>query len=230
VPLNAAVVLALLPDWLNPLLLVEKFGTAAFLVVLIIVFAECGIFLGFFLPGDSLLFATGLFIAQGAMSVNIGVACLLISTAAVLGNLVGYWIGYAVGPALFNRPDSRLFKAQHVQRAHAFFERYGAPAIILARFVPIVRTFITAVAGIARMDFRTYFLYSAIGGVLWGTGVTLAGYFLGTREVVKNNIEIILLLIVLVSVVPIAFEWFRHRNDPPLLPEATAEDGDTVAS
>ncbi len=214
---------ALLPDWLNPLLIVEKFGTAAFLVVLMIIFAECGIFLGFFLPGDSLLFATGLFIAQGAMGVNLGVACVLISAAAVLGNLVGYWIGYAVGPALFHRPDSKLFRQEHVQRAHAFFERYGAPAIILARFVPIVRTFITAIAGIARMDFRTYFLYSAIGGVLWGTGVTLAGYYLGSVEAVKNNIEIILVLIVLVSVVPIAFEWYRHRNDPPLVPEPAGD-------
>jgi len=215
---------ALLPDWLNPLNLVERFGTAAFLVVLAIIFAECGIFLGFFLPGDSLLFATGLFIAQGAISVNLWVACLLLSAMAILGNLVGYWIGFAVGPALFDRDDSRLFKHEHVVRAHVFFERYGAPAIILARFVPIVRTFITAIAGIAKMNFRTYMLYSAIGGVLWATVVTVAGYYLGTVAVVKNNIEIILVLIVVLSVIPIGVEWWRHRNDPPLLDRTASTD------
>jgi membrane-associated protein len=225
VPLPSLVAVpALLPDWLNPMVLLERYGTAAFLLVLLIVFAECGIFLGFFLPGDSLLFATGLFIANGTIQVNIVLACVLISLAAILGNLVGYWIGYVVGPPLFDRPDSRLFKREHVARAHAFFERYGAPAIILARFVPIVRTFITAIAGIAKMDFRTYMTYSAIGGVLWGTIVTLAGYWLGNVPFVRDHIELILVAIVLVSVVPIAIEWWRHRNDPPLVPDTAAAE------
>jgi membrane-associated protein len=190
----------------------EGLGDIAFWVVVGIIFAECGILIGFFLPGDSLLFITGLLIAQGTIGMNIGLACLILFLAAVLGNITGYWIGYKAGPSLFNKPDSKLFRKEYVDKTHEFFEKYGARAIVLARFVPIVRTFITAVAGIGRMDFKRYLIFSAIGGLLWAVGVTLAGYWLGNIEFVKKNIEIILIAVVLLSIIPIIIEFIRHRR------------------
>jgi membrane-associated protein len=207
-----AAVSAIGPDWLDPQNL-DRFGTAAFWIALAIIFAETGLLLGFFLPGDSLLFMGGLFIASGVISMPIWVACLLLTLAAVIGNLTGYWIGYRAGPALFNRPDSKFFKQEYVDKTHAFFEKYGARAIVLARFVPIVRTFITAMAGVGRMDLRTYTLYSTIGGILWATGVTLLGYYLGNIDFVKQNIELMLIGIVALSVIPIAVEAVRHRRE-----------------
>ena len=209
---NTTIVKALGPDWLNPETMLTSLGDIAFWVVLAIIFAECGLLIGFFLPGDSLLFVTGLFIATGAISINIWLASLLLVIAAIAGNITGYWIGFKAGPSLFNKPDSKIFKQEYVDKTHHFFNRYGARAIILARFVPIVRTFITAVAGVGRMDFRRYLVFSAIGGILWAAGVTLAGYFLGNIEFVKKNVEFILILIVFISVVPIVFEWINHRR------------------
>ena len=203
---------ALGPSWLNPDSMLSSLGGLAFWVALGVIFAECGILLGFFLPGDSLLFIVGLFIAQGTISMNLWVAILLLVAAAIAGNIAGYWIGRAVGPSLFNKPDSRLFRKEYVDKTHAFFERYGARAIILARFVPIVRTFITAVAGIAKMDFRKYLIYSSIGAVLWAGLVTFAGYHLGNIEFIKKNIELVLILVVLISVIPIVIEYVRHRR------------------
>ena len=203
---------ALGPEWLDPQNL-DRFGTAAFWIALAIIFAETGLLIGFFLPGDSLLFMVGLFVASGVIDMPIALACLLLTLAAVIGNMTGYWIGYRAGPALFNRPDSRFFKQEYVEKTHAFFEKYGARAIVLARFVPIVRTFITAMAGVGRMDLRTYALYSTIGGVLWATGVTLMGYYLGNIAFVKNHIELMLIGIVALSIIPIGIETFRHRRD-----------------
>lgn len=210
-----AAIPALGPEWLNPETLLTELGDIAFWVVLAIIFAECGLLIGFFLPGDSLLFITGLFIASGYISINIWLACLMLFAAAVLGNATGYGIGYQVGPALFKREDSRLFKKVYVDKTHDFFDKYGGRAIVLARFVPIIRTFITAIAGVGRMDFRRFMLYSAIGGLLWAVGVSLLGYFLGAIPFVKNNIEIMLILIVLVSVLPIAFEFIQHQREKP---------------
>ena len=204
------VVHALGPD---PEALLRNFGAVAFWVVLGIIFAECGLLIGFFLPGDSLLFITGMLIAQGFIAMNIGVAILLLIAAAILGNIVGYWIGHKAGPALFSRPDSKLFKREYVDKTHGFFEKYGARAIVLARFVPIVRTFITAIAGVGRMDFGRYLTFSAIGAILWAGLVTLAGYFLGNIEFVKKNIEIILILVVFISILPIVFEFIKHRRE-----------------
>ncbi len=200
------------PSWLDPLAIIESFGPWALAGILLIVFAECGLLVGFFLPGDSLLFTAGLLVAAGTLDVPLWLLCLLISVVAVAGNLVGYWIGRKAGPPIFQRPDSRVFKQEYVDKTFAFFDRYGARAIVLARFVPIVRTFITVIAGVGKMDFRRYALYSTVGGVLWGTGVTLLGYFLGGFEFVSSNIEIILIAIVLVSVLPIGFELLRARS------------------
>ncbi|MGH4008153.1 MAG: VTT domain-containing protein [Pseudonocardiaceae bacterium] len=178
----------------------------------LIIFAECGLLIGFFLPGDSLLFTAGLFVANGIIGTPIWLVCLLLTVCAVAGNAVGYLIGFKVGPALFNRPDSRLFKGEHVDKTHVFFEKYGPRAIVLARFVPIVRTFITAIAGVGRMDPRKYFTYSVVGGIAWATGVTLLGFWLGRITFVKENVELILIGIVVLSIAPIVIEVVKARR------------------
>lgn len=209
----AVAVPSLGPGWLDPETMMTTFGDVAFWIVVAIIFAECGLLIGFFLPGDSLLFVLGLFIASGAIHINIALACVILTIAAFAGNLTGYWIGHKAGPTLFSKPDSKLFKREYVEKTNQFFNRYGNRAIVQARFVPIVRTFITAVAGVGRMDFKRFALYSGIGAVLWATGVTLLGYFLGNVPFIKKNLELIIILIVFISVVPMIFEWIRHRRE-----------------
>ncbi|MEU1047094.1 VTT domain-containing protein [Streptomyces sp. NPDC005897] len=200
--------LALGPEWISPDYLIETFSLPG---ILLIVFAESGLFA--FLPGDSLLFTAGLFVAQGEfISQPLWLVCALIVAAAVLGDQVGYMIGKFFGPRLFSRPNSKLFKQENLEKAHEFMDKYGPKAIVLARFVPIVRTFAPIVAGAGRMQYRTFLTYNVIGGVAWGTGVTLAGYWLGQIELIRTNVEAILVLIVLVSVVPIAIEYLRERK------------------
>ncbi|MFJ7768097.1 DedA family protein [Streptomyces sp. NPDC097107] len=200
--------LALGPEWLSPDYLIETFALPG---ILLIVFAESGLFA--FLPGDSLLFTAGLFVAQGEyISQPLWLVCTLIVLAAVIGDQVGYMIGKFLGPKLFNRPNSKLFKQENLDKAHEFMEKYGPKAIVLARFVPIVRTFAPIVAGAGRMKYRTFLTYNIIGGVAWGSGVTLAGYWLGQIEFIRTNVEPILVLIVVLSVVPIAIEYLRERG------------------
>jgi membrane-associated protein len=205
--------LALGPSWLDPQNLLEMLGPYVLVGLCLIIFAECGLLVGFFMPGDSLLFTAGLFVANGFIGAPIWLVCLLVTVCAILGNVVGYWIGHKAGPALFNREDSRLFKREYVDKTHAFFERYGPRAIVLARFVPIVRTFITAIAGVGRMDVRQYLVYSTIGGIAWATGVTLLGFWLGRIPFVRDHIELILVAIVLVSIIPIIVEVVRARME-----------------
>jgi membrane-associated protein len=204
--------LALGPSWLDPEHLLRMLGPYVVLGLCLIIFAECGLLIGFFLPGDSLLFTAGLFVASGLIGAPIWLICLLLTVCAVAGNVVGYFLGYKAGPALFDRPDSRLFRREHVDKTHAFFEKYGARAILLGRFVPIVRTFITAIAGVGRMDARKYFTYSIIGGVAWATGVTLLGYWLGAIAFVRDHVEMILVGIVVLSIIPIVVEAVRARK------------------
>lgn len=198
------------PSWLDPERLISAFGL---LGILLIVFAECGLLVGFFLPGDSLLFVAGLFVAEGTIGTPLWLVCLLVSLVAIAGNLVGYAIGRRAGPAIFNRPNSRLFRQEYVDKTSAFFDKYGARAIVLARFVPIVRTFITVMAGVGRMNFRTYAIFTTVGGILWGTGVTVLGYWLGQIAFVRDNIEYILIAIVAASIVPIGIELLRARRE-----------------
>jgi membrane-associated protein len=205
-------ILALGPSWLDPQQLLDQLGTWALWGAAGIVFAECGLLLGFFLPGDSLLFTVGLLVAQGSLHQPLWLACLVLTVAAFAGNVVGYQIGRVSGPAIFRKQDSRLFKREYVDKTVAFFDKHGARAIVLARFVPIVRTFITVTAGVGRMDPRRYLTYSGVGALVWATGVTLLGHWLGGYDVVKKNIEVILLAIVLVSVVPVAVEYLRSRS------------------
>ncbi|PZS28770.1 MAG: hypothetical protein DLM61_14210 [Pseudonocardiales bacterium] len=202
---------ALGPSWLDPEQLLRMLGPYVLTGLCLIIFAECGLLLGFFLPGDSLLFTAGLFVSNGLIGAPIWLVCLLLTVCAVVGNVVGYYLGYRAGPALFDRPDSRLFKREYVEKAHAFFDRYGARAILLGRFVPIVRTFITAIAGVGRMDRREYFTYSILGGVAWATGVTLLGYWLGGIAFVRNHVELILIGIVALSIIPVGIEVLRAR-------------------
>ncbi len=203
--------LGLGPSWLDPQTLLDQFGQWALWGAAAIVFAECGLLIGFFLPGDSLLFTVGLLIGEGTIHQPLWLACIVLTVMAFSGNVVGYEIGRKVGPTVFRRPDSKLFRQEYVDKTVAFFETYGARAIVLARFVPIVRTFITVIAGVGQMDRRTFLTYSGIGAVLWATGVTVLGYFLGSVPFVKNNIEAMLLAIVIASVLPVAFELLRAR-------------------
>ena len=194
--------------FLDPTHLINTFGLVGMMIIL---FAECGLLVGFFLPGDSLLFTGGLLIADGLIA-PLWVALILLPIAAVAGNLVGYWIGRKAGPPLFDRPDSRLFKRKHVDRAHEFFLRNGAKTIVLARFVPIVRTFATVVAGVARMEFRTFAVYSIIGGIAWTLSVTLLGYWLGQIDLVREHIELFIVGVVVLSLLPIGIEALRRRR------------------
>ncbi|WP_030981865.1 DedA family protein [Streptomyces sp. NRRL WC-3744] len=200
---------ALGPSWLDPNYLLDTYSIWG---LLLIVFAESGLLIGFFLPGDSLLFTCGLLITSGDLDFPLWAAIALICLAAILGDQAGYMFGKKVGPSLFNRPDSRLFKQENVTKAHEFFEKYGPKSLVLARFVPIVRTFTPIIAGVSGMKYRSFLTFNVIGGVLWGAGVTLLGSWLGNIDFVKKNIEAILILIVLVSVIPIAIEYLRARG------------------
>ncbi len=198
-------------DWLDPQYLLDRFGDYALWGAAAVVFAECGLLVGFFLPGDSLLFTVGLLVSQDKISYPLWLCCVVLFVAAVAGNACGYLIGAKTGPRIFSKEDSRIFKKKYVDKTHDFFDTYGNRAIVLARFVPIVRTFITVMAGVGEMGFRRFMLYSSIGGLLWASGVTVLGYYLGRISFVRNNIEAMLLAIVLISVVPIAFEFLRAR-------------------
>ncbi|MFF8537610.1 DedA family protein [Streptomyces sp. SAS_267] len=213
--------LALGPSWLDPNTLLDNFGIWGLLLV---VFAESGLLIGFFLPGDSLLFTCGLLIATDAMDFPLWAAIPLICLAAVLGDQAGYLFGKKVGPSLFTRPDSRLFKQENVVKANEFFEKYGPKSLVLARFVPIVRTFTPIIAGVSGMRYRPFLTFNIIGGVLWGAGVTLLGSWLGKIDLVNKHIELILILIVLVSVVPIMIEFLRARSQAKKNPPRQAEE------
>ena len=177
-----------------------------------IVFAESGLFFGFFLPGDSLLFTAGLLSSQGHLAPLpvILVGCFV---AAVAGDQIGYLFGARVGPSLFRRPDSRIFKQEYVEKARAFFERHGSKTIVLARFVPIVRTFAPILAGVGEMQYRTFVTFNLLGGLLWAVGVTTLGYVLGeTAPWVEDYLLLVIAVIVLLSVLPVAIEILRSRR------------------
>ena len=203
----------LLPGWLDPANLITAFGPYVLWGVAFVVFAECGLFA--VLPGDSLLFTVGLFVASGALHHSMPFVCVVLTVTAVAGNVCGYWVGRLIGPPLFKPRQGlvgRILDPRHVQRTEAFFDRYGNRALILARFVPVVRTFVTLVAGVGRMGFRRFITYTAIGGVLWACGVTIAGYYLGSIPLIRDNVDAVLILIVAVSLVPMGVEWLLHRR------------------
>ncbi|MDP5228361.1 MULTISPECIES: VTT domain-containing protein [Arthrobacter] len=201
-----------LPDWLNPQIFLADPALAPWVVLLVcgIIFAETGLLVGFFLPGDSMLFTAGLLVATGTIKFNIVALMALVIVSAIIGNQCGYLIGRKAGPALFKRPDSRLFKHENVDKAHAFFEKHGGKALVLARFVPIIRTFVPVIVGVAEYEAKKFFLFNIIGAVLWGGGVTLLGFVLGDSVPwVSKNLDLIFILIVLVSVLPIVIEGVK---------------------
>ncbi|MEJ7649236.1 MAG: VTT domain-containing protein [Nakamurella sp.] len=209
-----------LPGWSDPSTLINGLGSWAVAGILLIIFAECGLLIGFFLPGDTLLFLSGVLIAahgagERGLAINLWLFVALLAVAAFVGNMTGYWIGRRLGPAVFRRPDARFLKQQHVDRSAAFFDRYGRIAVVLGRFVPVVRTVATVMAGVARMNVRVYALYSAIGGALWVVLVTIAGYYLGQIQFVKDHVDLILLAAVAVVIVGLtlpALVHLRHRR------------------
>ena len=186
-------------------------ATAGYFVLIFVVFAETGLAAGFFLPGDSLLFVSGLFAADGKF--NLFILLFTVFAAAVIGDAVGYLTGAKMGPHLFKRPKSLLFKPSHLQKAHAFYEKYGGKTIIIARFVPIVRTFAPIVAGAAQMPYRTFVVYNVIGGFLWVFTMILGGYFLGRAfPFLREHLEIVVIVIVLLSIIPAAVEIIKSRR------------------
>ena len=190
----------------------ELIRWGGYTVLVVIVFAETGLLAGFFLPGDSLLVTAGL-IAAGSQTLHIGVLIGLLCAAAIAGDSTGYAIGYHLGPRLFRREDSRLFHQDHLIRTQQFYERYGAKTIVLARFIPIIRTFAPTVAGVGRMRYRTFFVFNVMGGVGWVLSTTLAGYWLG-RSIphIERQLHWIISVIILVSVLPLVREWRRSRG------------------
>lgn len=203
------------PDWLSaPTMIegfIERFGTWALVAICVVIIIETGLLFPF-LPGDSLLFTVGLFIGTGALGVPLWVACTAMFVAAFLGDQIGYMIGSKAGPKIFNRPDSRFFKQEYIEQTHQFFDKYGGPAIILARFVPFVRTYIPVAAGVGKMNYLHFARYNVIGALLWAVGVTLLGYWLGGFPLVRDNIEVALILVVFVSLLPILIEYLKKRS------------------
>lgn len=200
--------------WMDPHWLLQHFHTEFVWIGLIIVFIECGLFFPF-LPGDTLLFAIGLFIATGQLHLNLFVALVAFFVAAFLGNVVGYEIGRKLGPPLYHH-DGRILKRKYLDQTREFFDRHGNKALVIGRFVPFVRTYITLVAGITDMGRRRFAVWSAVGAVAWVLLITLLGYFLGQAVPwLATRIDWVILGLLVVSVVPIAVEWWRHRRKQP---------------
>ena len=192
-------------------------STGGYLLLFAIIFAETGLLVGFFLPGDSLLFVAGTLCAitlpgHETPILNIMVLIPLLCVAAIVGDATGYFIGRKVGPKLFNRPDSRFFKREHVTKTEEFYAKHGPKTIVLARFVPFVRTFAPTVAGVAQMEYSKFALYNIVGGIGWICICTLLGYFLGTVPAVKDNMEKAVLLIVFLSIAPMIVHWIQERR------------------
>ncbi len=215
-------------DYLNPKILIDwmllKLGIYVYFGLFFIIFAETGLAVGFFLPGDSLLVVAGLFAAAGKL--NLWIMWVSLFIAAVVGDAVGYYSGKKIGPAIFNRPKSRFFNPAHLNKAHSFYEKHGGKTIIIARFVPIVRTFAPIVAGAAEMSYKQFLTYNIFGGFFWVTSMLLAGYFLGglVEQFVRNvfgvenflledHIDKVVIVVVLLSILPIVFEYLKARRE-----------------
>jgi membrane-associated protein len=203
---------ALIP-WLDPEQLINGFGAFALIGVCAIVFSETGLLVGFLLPGDTLLVITGLLTFAGVIEIDIWWVCLAIGAAAFLGGEVGYLIGHKFGPRVFERKESGLFSRKNVERTNAFFARFGGLAVILARFVPILRTFVPVAAGVGHMNYKKYSLYNFIGAMIWGAGLTFFGYLLGyippVADFVREYIDIILLGAVTITLIPTVWHYVQ---------------------
>ena len=191
--------------------IIQQFGAWTYAILFAVIFIETGLVVMPFLPGDSLLFAAGTFAALGALDVRLLIA--LLAVAAVVGDTVNYWIGHRVGEKAFSREDARFFKKEYLDRTHAFYEKHGGKTIIIARFVPIIRTFAPFVAGIGKMSYGRFLSFNVIGGVGWVVLLVGTGYFFGNIPFIRKNFSIAILAIILISTVPIAVEYFRHRKN-----------------
>ena len=190
--------------------MIQTFGPWLYVILFLIIFCETGLVVTPILPGDSLLFAVGALTARPD-GLNLGLVLCLLTVAAILGDTVNYWIGAKVGPKVFHKKESRWFNPKHLERTHAFYEKYGGKTIIIARFLPIIRTFAPFVAGIGRMTYPRFLLYNVVGGIAWICIFIVGGYFFGNLPVVKKNFSLVIILIIVVSVIPIIVEYLRHR-------------------
>ncbi|UTT68776.1 VTT domain-containing protein [Arthrobacter sp. DNA4] len=207
-------VTGLLPGWMDPNEFLRDPALAPWLVLIVcaFLFVETGLLVGFFLPGDSLLFTSGLLAATGTIQVPVAVLAGSAFLAALGGDQTGYFIGRKAGPAVFNRPGSRLLRGEYADKAHNFFLKYGRRSVVLARFVPIVRTFLPVTAGVGKMSYRAFLAYNAVGALLWGVGVTLLGFWLGRYDWIGANIDLIFVGIVLASFIPVGIELLKNRR------------------
>lgn len=203
--------------------LVQNYGQWVYAILFVIVFCETGLVVTPFLPGDSLLFATGAIAAMGSIS-PYGIIVIL-AIAAILGDTANYVIGNYLGPKMFSRPKSWFFKPEHLERTHCFYSRYGAKTIIIARFVPIVRTFAPFVAGIGRMSYAKFIAYNVIGGIAWVAGFVCCGYFFGNLPLVKQHFSLVVLGIIVLSVMPAVVEVIRECRRPKSLPDSCGDEG-----
>ncbi|MBA4349203.1 MAG: DedA family protein [Thermodesulfovibrio sp.] len=191
-------------------IIIQNYGTLTYIILFLIIFCETGLVVTPILPGDSLLFVTGAFAAQG--SLNAMLVWTLLSIAAVAGNIVNYQIGYLVGPKVFQKEDSRFFKKEYLERTHKFYEKHGGKTIVIARFLPIIRTFAPFVAGIGRMNYKRFSVYNIVGSVAWITTFVFGGYYFGNIPVVKQHLTLVILAIIIISVIPGVIEFLRHRR------------------
>jgi membrane-associated protein len=203
--------------------IIRDYGLWTYAVLFLIIFAETGLVVTPFLPGDSLLFAAGAFCAMPDTGLNVHLMAALLFVAAVMGDTLNYWIGSKIGPRVFAREDSFLLRKKHLDRAHVFFEKYGGRAIILARFVPIVRTFVPFVAGVGQMTYSRFIAYNLIGGFIWIYFFTYAGFFFGAHPFIQKNFKLVILAIIILSVLPIVFEFIRARQESKKAARAGAE-------
>ncbi|MGZ7065497.1 MAG: DedA family protein [Candidatus Aminicenantales bacterium] len=190
--------------------IIQQYGAWTYGILFVVIFVETGLVVMPFLPGDSLLFAAGTFAALKAL--NIVWLIALLAAAAIIGDTVNYWVGHYLGPKVFYKEKSRIFKKEYLDRTHAFFERYGGKTIIIARFVPIVRSFAPLVAGIGRMSYGKFIAYNVVGGIGWVLLLTGAGYFFGNIPVVRKNFSLVILAIIIISTIPAVTEALRHRR------------------
>jgi membrane-associated protein len=198
-------------DWV-----IRTYGIWTYAILFLIIFCETGLVVTPFLPGDSLLFAAGTFVAIGSLDMTLITG--LLSLAAIVGDTVNYWIGYAMGPKVFTREDSRFLNKEHLEHTHRFYQKYGGKTIILARFIPIIRTFAPFVAGIGMMTYRRFIAFNVIGGIAWIFSFVLAGYYFGNIPFVRNNFIFVILAIIIISVLPVIIELLRHRRQSSMTP------------